>query len=42
MILHKFVILILSNVCIILCKVHMMSNALQCSSVLSKKIISFV
>ena len=31
--------LILSNFCIILCKVHMMSNALQSSSVVSKKII---
>ena len=42
MILYEFVILILSNICIILCNVHMMSNASQSSSVVSKKIILFV
>ena len=41
MILYEFFMLILSNICIILCKVHMMSNALQSSSVVSKKIILF-
>ena len=42
MILYEFVILVLSNICIILYKVHMMSNALQSSSVVSKQIILFV
>ena len=42
MILYEFFMLILSNICIILYKVHMMSNALQSSSVVSKKIILFV
>ena len=41
MILYEFVMLILSNICITLCKVHMMSSALQSSSVVSKKIILF-
>ena len=41
MILYEFVMLILSNICIILCKVHMMSSTLQSSSVVSKKIILF-
>ena len=39
MILYEFVMLVLSNICIILCKVHMMSSVLQSSSVVSKKII---
>ena len=43
MILYKFFMLILSNICIILCKVHMMSKfAMQSSFVVSKKIILFV
>ena len=43
MILYEFFMLILSNICIILCKVHMMSKfALQSSSVVSNKIILFV
>ena len=37
MIFYEFVMSILSNICIILCKVHMMSSALQSSSVVSKK-----
>ena len=41
MILYNIVMLILSNICIILCKVHMMSSALQSSFVVSKKIILF-
>ena len=41
MILYEFVMLVLSNICIILYKVHMMSSALQSSSVVSKKIILF-
>ena len=41
MILYEFFMLILSSICIILCKVHMMLSALQSSSVVSKKIILF-